>query len=238
MICRPQNIKFPFSKLNHTPEITQTYREVKTNNNIVSTHPPKTAIFIQDNYLAIPLITSHNIVSEDSNPTELIKDIIYQNNYSNEILTTMSQQLNRIEGTQNTQHKDIKTTITSTSTVESTPFFIPQELAPDVNLGYNSKLVSQLGEKLTELKINTLNQNSDTESNSSSSDNEESKISQLQDQFTNTQTHNEINKLRYQGGNTASTSRPQTLNYYPRPTFPDVQYEDKNLTSRSQQFLY
>ncbi|HEX9739225.1 MAG TPA: hypothetical protein VGA29_00510, partial [Ignavibacteriaceae bacterium] len=145
----------------------------------------------------------------------------------------MSQQLTRIEGNQN---KEIKTDIASISKhiqPESTPLFIPQEIDPNVNLGYNSKLVSQLGEKLTELKINTLNQNSDTESDNSSSENEESKISQLQNQFTNTQTHNEVNKLRYTG-NTASTSKPQTLNYYPRPTFPDVQYEDKNLTARSQ----
>ena len=92
MVCRPQGIKYPFSKLNQTPEVTQKYKEVKTNKIIVSTHPPKKAIFVQDNYLAIPLITGQTIVEDDSNPKELVKDIIYQNNYSNEILNTMSQQ--------------------------------------------------------------------------------------------------------------------------------------------------
>ena len=66
---------------------------------ITTIHPPKTSLIIQDNYLAVPLATGKQIDKEDSK--ELIKDVIYQNNCSNEILNTMSQQLNRIENNQN-----------------------------------------------------------------------------------------------------------------------------------------
>ena len=105
LICKPQGIDNPFLKVYQTPKVTQSYKDVKTNKYIISIHPPKSPIFIQDNYLAIPLVTGQDIVKDDSSPKELVKDIIYQNNYSNEILNTMSQQLNRIEGNQN---KEIK----------------------------------------------------------------------------------------------------------------------------------
>jgi len=51
---------------------------------------------MQDTYLATPLATGNDII-KDGSSKELIRDVIYQNNYSNKILNTMSQQLNRIE---------------------------------------------------------------------------------------------------------------------------------------------
>ena len=76
----------------------------------------------------------------------------------------MSQQLNIIEGNQNKEIKIEQGSSSSTSKPESNPLFIPQEIDVNVNLGYNSKLVTQLTEKLSILKINALNQNSDSSS--------------------------------------------------------------------------
>ena len=89
MICRPQGIDNPFLNIYQTPKITQEYKEVSSNKYITTIHPPKTSLIIQDNYLAVPLATGKQIDKEDSK--ELIKDVIYQNNYWNEILNTMSQ---------------------------------------------------------------------------------------------------------------------------------------------------
>ena len=55
---------------------------------------------MQDTYLATPLATGNDII-KDGSSKELIRDVIYQNNYSNEILNTMSQQLNKIKNNQN-----------------------------------------------------------------------------------------------------------------------------------------
>ena len=53
---------------------------------------------------------------------------------------------------------------------ESNLLFIPQQIDDNVNLGYSPKLVKELGEKLSNLKlnsglkINTINPNSDSSS--------------------------------------------------------------------------
>ena len=72
-----------------TPKITQEYKEVNSNKYVTTVHPPKTSLITQDNYLAVRLATGKQIDKEDSK--ELTKDVIYQNNYWNEILNTMSQ---------------------------------------------------------------------------------------------------------------------------------------------------
>ena len=61
----------------------------------------------------------------------------------------------------------------------------------------------------------------------------EFKISQLQERFTNNT--NEVNRLKFKG-NTTSTSRPNTLKYYRRPTFPDGQYEDRDSVLNCSQY--
>ena len=55
MGCRQQRIDNPFLKVYQTPQITQEYKEARTNKIITTIHHPKTAITIQDKYLAIPL---------------------------------------------------------------------------------------------------------------------------------------------------------------------------------------
>lgn len=233
MLCNEQGIKYPWQHIYTSPKITQTYKDIATNKEITSIHPPKTNINIQGTYLAIPLVKINT-------GQDITKDIIYQNNYSNEILNTIGQQLTRIDNRtlditkkEDIINENLKTlckhlkkveeteiddesntaSITNQITPISNPLFKPQELEENTNLGYNPKLVKELGEKLSELRINTINYDSDN-----SSDNEETKISQIQDQFIN---NTQINKLNFKG-NYASTSRPGTLNYYPRPTFPDV----------------
>ena len=119
MSCRQQGIDNPFLNIYESPKITQEYKDVKTNDKITAIHPPKTSITIQDKYLAIPLATINQ--RED-----LTKGIIYQNNYSSEILSTMSQQLNRIESNQN-KEVIIEKTSPSNQIIkpESNPLFIP-----------------------------------------------------------------------------------------------------------------
>ena len=182
-----------------SPKITQEYKDVKTNKNITAIHPPTTSITIQDKYLTIPLAAPNT----GSLKEELTKDIIYQNNYSNEILSTISQQLNRIESNQN-KEIIIKNTSLSNQINKhgSNPLFIPQQIDENASLGYSPKLDKELGEKLSGLKINIINQNSD-----SSSDDEELskfKISQIQEQFINNT--NEVDRLKFRG-NTTPTSR-------------------------------
>ena len=81
-------------QINQTPKITQEYKDLLTNEKTISIHPPKTVIKIQDKYIARPL----TVIENKDKIEDICKDIVYQNNYSNEILCTISQQLNRIEG--------------------------------------------------------------------------------------------------------------------------------------------
>src|SRR5581483_7262743 len=96
----------------------------------------------------------------------------------NENLKTVCKHLQKFEE----KDIDINSDTTSTTTQFVTnPLFKPQELIDNTNLGYSPKLVKELGEKLSSFQINALNE--DSESNSS--DDEEIRISQIQDQFVN-----------------------------------------------------
>ena len=91
LYCSGDKVSLP--DIYESPKITQEYKDIKSDQYVTTIHPPKTLISIEDKYIAKPLMMIDSTLPKE----ELTKDIIYQNNYSNEILNTIGQQLTIID---------------------------------------------------------------------------------------------------------------------------------------------
>ncbi|GKD83856.1 hypothetical protein Tco_1350695, partial [Tanacetum coccineum] len=94
-----------------------------------------------------------------------------------------------------------------------------------INLGrQDHHILQEIETKLSKLQISNINEESSSDISS------EDDISDIENQFK----ENEINKMRFTSRNTY-TPKPETRNYYNRPTLPDIQYEER---PTRQQALY
>ena len=217
-------IKYPFAKIN------MFQKEWKSNTisekKIVSTHPPLEEIKIKAQgveIIASPFKTTSN---EDENRMTKLKDIRsiqQQNNFSNQILGTISTQLNRIESKYFT--KDYKIDKENPEKeeekeIKGNPLFKPIKPLKLGGNKSNDELIKILTQKLTGMEIkdpscskNQVNFLSGSETSSIAS---EQLIENLQ---TSDQEEEQINKLK--------TWHKRSKKFYQRPTPPDLQFEEK-----------
>ena len=192
---------------------------------IVSTHPPLEEIKIKAQgveIIASPFKTTSN---EDENRMTKLKDIRsiqQQNNFSNQILGTISTQLNRIESKYST--KDYKPEREKPEKEEEkekkeNPLFKPIKPLKLGGNRNNDELIKILTQKLTGMEIKDpssskqVNFLSGTETTSIASEN---LIENLQ---TSEQEEDQINKLK--------TWHNRSKIFYQRPTPLDLQFEEK-----------
>ena len=228
-------IKYPFAKIN----IFQ--KEWKSNTiyekKIVSNHPHLEEIKIKAQGVEIIASPFKHISSneDDNRGTKLkdIKGIQQQSNFTNQILGTISTQLNRIEGKVSNRFKteteteekyftkDYKPENKEKETKQENPLFKP--IKP-LKLGSNSNrnnddLIKILTQKLSSIEIKDpssskqVNLLSGSETNSTAS---EQLIENLQN---SEQEEEQINKLK--------TWHQRSKKFYQRPTPPDLQFEER-----------
>ena len=191
-------------------------------------------IYIITSVIATPFKSIINDINDNQPSTKSdIKNIHCQNNYSNQILSTIASQLDRIENTH--PSKDPPSFFPREGGVPSKPLFQPFEFPTSTKITLNpqKQLLEQIQSKLDNLTlqekqksktINVLNQNSDSEETESIIETDK-EIQILESQFQNLglDESTSINKIRHER---LTTQRPKTKNYYPRPTPPDIQYEE------------
>ena len=99
-ICKDKGINYPFQEIDMNTYITKTWKTLN-NQNIISVHLPlETIAFNHENtsVIATPFKSIINDTNDNQPSTKLdIKNIHCQNNYSNQILSTIASQLDRIE---------------------------------------------------------------------------------------------------------------------------------------------
>ena len=146
-------IKYPFAKIN------MFQKEWKSNatseKKIVSTHPPLEEIKIKAQ--GVEIIASpykHISSNEDENRGTKLKDIKgiqQQNNFTNQMLGTISSQLNRIEGKSFTNK--YKTEDEEKETKQENPLFKPTKPLKLGGNRNNDDLIKILTQKLTTIEI-------------------------------------------------------------------------------------
>ncbi|KAK9739978.1 hypothetical protein RND81_03G001700 [Saponaria officinalis] len=144
----------------------------------------------------------------------VVNDIIkiyQQNNYSNQILQTIASQVDhvstKLDATKTKIGEPSKTIIQSPFNTKSQPHFKPQNLPYSIT----SKLAKEAG--------GSSSSSSSTDLLQKISSNDE--ISQIKAQFDDDQ---EVNRIK----NRRSWQNVSTRNYYPRPSPPDMQYEERS----------
>ena len=213
-------INYPFAEINMFQKewIPNTTSERK----VLSTHPPLEEIRIMAQgveIIASPFKTI-NTKEDDTRSIKLrdIKGIQQQNNFTNQILGTISSQLNRIE-------KIIHSNTIKTKEIEKEkekPLFQPSK---SLRLGGNKNnddLVKILTQKLAFMEIKDPSSSKDqiiflsgSETGSSVS---ETLIKNLEE---SNQDEKQINKIK--------TWHQRSNFFYQRPTPPDLQFEEKQL---------
>jgi len=220
------DIEFPFKTISSSPIFpifAKTYNDVTSNHKIISNYPPKKAVIIEENYIGTPLI---HAPKENTTHERNFQNIIYQNNYTNEILFTIGEQLDRIE------NKISEEEIGKEANIPPNNIFFPHPIDGDFNLG-NKDVVDELERRLKTLNItnniNTLRQKSDI-SDYENSSTEDENIEHLTHQFTNnkdtsvnmlTERFSNLNKIHQ------NNPKPTIRNYWSRPSLPDIQIEER-----------
>ena len=140
-----------------------------------------------------------------------IKGLQQQNNFTNKILGTTSSQVDRIE----------KNIPKSKEIEKEKPLFRTLEYYKPIKLGNkNNDLIKALSQKLETLNI-TYPSTSKRQINFLSGSETESSVSKEKTQSSD-QENDKINRIKYQ-----KTWQQGTRNYYPRPTPPDLLYEER-----------
>ncbi|GJU84681.1 hypothetical protein Tco_1292227, partial [Tanacetum coccineum] len=135
------------------------------------------------------------------------------------MLSTLGQQLDRIENISNTKTEEASTSASMSQSkkidIEENPIFIPYSIDKPINLGEQEAILKEINEKLLKLNINNINE-----------DDIEDDITDLENQFKD---NFEINKIKYN----TYTPTAEARNYYHRPTPPDMQFEERNTLSQA-----
>ena len=194
---------------------------------ISSSHPPKETILISTGNTNIPA-TPFKIPKEDSG----FKPVIEQNNFTNQSLHTIGKQLDKIE-----------TKIDKLSQPKSSPKEKPlvnfTDTASSSTALKSMTTLQKIDHMLTELKkekvVNVLQNNDvsvEEENTSDSSQDTEtsSAIQNIENIFQNIdlQPTFDLKRIRTHPVNPTSL----TKNWYPRPTPPDLQFEERNIQNQ------
>ena len=212
-------IKYPFAKINMFQKEWKS--NTTTEKKIVSTYPPLEEIKIKAQGVEIIASPFKNISSnEDENRMTKLKDIKgiqQQNNFTNQMLGTISTQLNRIESkyftkkykTEKETEKEIK---------QENPLFKsikPRKLGGN----RNDDLIKILTQKLSSIEIKDPSSSKNQVNFLSGSETGSSVSKQLIGNFQDSEEEeDQINKLK--------TWHQRTKNFYQRPTPPDLQFEE------------
>ena len=204
------NFNYPFAEISMFQKDWNTTSEKK-----VATHPPleEIKITIQGaEVIASPFKRTNPKEDETRYPNlKDIKGLQQQNNFTNQILGTISSQLDRIE----------KNIPKSKEIDKEKPLFRTPEYNKPIKLGNkNNDLIKALAQKLESLNI-TNPSTSKRQINFLSGSETESSVSEEQTQNSN-QEDDQINRIKYQ-----KTWQQGTINYYPRPTPSDLLYEER-----------
>ena len=220
-------INYPFAKIN------MFQKEWKSNatseKKIVSTHPPLEEIKIKAQ--GVETIASpfkHISSNEDENRVTKLKDIKglqQQNNFTNQILGTISFQLNRIEGksfTKTYKTENDKKSENEQDKKSENLFFKPTKPLKLGGSRNNDDLIKILTNKIAGMEVNDPSSSKDQinflsglETNSSVSE------TLIQNIETSEKEEEQINKLK--------TWHKRSKIFYQRPTPPDLQFEERQI---------
>ena len=218
-------IKYPFAKIN------MFQKEWKSNTTsekkIVSTHPPLEEIKIKAQ--GVEIIASpfkHISSNEDENRGTKLKDIKgiqQQNNFTNQMLGTISTQLNRIEGKEFTKvYKDENENNNKheKETKQENPLFKPIKPLKLGGNRNNDDLIKILTQRLSSIEIKDPSSSKEQVNFLSGSEISSIVSGQLKENLPNSeQEEDQINKLK--------TWHKRSKNFYQRPTPPYLQFEEK-----------
>ena len=214
-------IKYPFAKIN------MFQKEWKSNTisekKIVSTHPPLEEIKIKAQGVTIIASPFKHISSnEDENRGTKFKDIKgiqQQNNFTNQMLGTISTQLNRIEEKDFTKPYKIEKEKHEKETKQENPLFKPIKPLKLGGNRNNDDLIKILTQKLSSIEIKDPSSSKEQVNFLSGSETSSIVSGQLIENLQNSEQEEEqINKLK--------TWHQRSKKFYQRPTPPDLQFEE------------
>ncbi|CAL9028495.1 unnamed protein product, partial [Prunus brigantina] len=201
---------------------------------VVLSHPPVEAILITPGTKTI-VATPFKIQDPSDEPN---KRLVEQNNYTNQSLVIVGKQLDKIE----TKIDKLLPSAPKLKSIDK-PLVQFQELQPKFSLKTSStmKKIEGMLEQLTPLKpeksgVKVIGSPSFTIVNSSGSDSESSlqtiessNISKIENAFKNLELESELKVKRL-----TNKINPISLtkNWYPKPTPPDIQFEERNNLSQ------
>ena len=212
-------IKYPFEKINMFQKEwnSNTISEKK----IVSTHPPLEEIKIKAQGIEIIALPFKHISSnEDENRGTKLKDIKgiqQQNNFTNQILGTISTQLNRMESKNFT--KNYKPEKEEKEIKQDNPLFKPIKPLKLGGNRNNDDLIKILTQKLSSIEIKDPSSSKQVNFLSGSETSSIVSGQLIENLQTSEQEEEQINKLK--------TWHQRSKNFYQRPTPPDLQFEER-----------
>ncbi|CAJ2679503.1 unnamed protein product [Trifolium pratense] len=203
--CTEQKIINPFIQTNYLNVTTKTAKKwtTLTNKTVESVHPPLEAIKIESHNVSLEAYPFKSPENAD------IGKVQSQLNFSNTILSTIADQLDRVE-TQMSHTPHTNNKIESYKNFPLDPqrpiyklINVPEKDLSEVKLGPSKdEILDNLMKKLSDLSIN-------------------GKAKAQVNILEKSEDNSEVNRIRkhigYQG---------RTRNYYPRPSFPDLQFEE------------
>ena len=201
------NIDYPFVEISMFQKDWNTTTERK----VVSTHThlEEITIIVQGTEVIASPFKKIN-PKEDENRNSNLKDIKriqQQNNFTNKILGTISSQLDRIE----------KNFPKSNELTEYEKPILAKKLG-----NKNNDLIKILAKKLEAMNLTSTNPStSKRQLNILSGSKIESSLEEIQTNISD-QEDDQINRIKYQ-----KTWQQGTRKFYPRPTPPDLQYEER-----------
>ena len=218
-------IKYPFAKINMFQKEWKS--NTTSNKKIVSTHPPLEEIKIK--VQGVEIIASpfkHISSNEDENRGTKLKDIKgiqQQNNFTNQMLGTISTQLNRIEGKYSTKNKPENE---EKETKQENPLFKPIKPLKLGGHRNNDDLIKILTQWLSSIEIKYPSSSKEQVNFLSGSETGSTVSRQLTENLHNSgQEEDQINKLK--------TWHQRSKKFYQRPTPPDLQFEERQTKQNS-----
>lgn len=223
--------------------LTQEKWEKEDNTKVISTHPPVETIVI--NHKNAKVIASPYKIPESKDANKMV---IEQNNYTNTRLIVIGKQLDKIESKVD---KLIPQEITLKLKKEK-PLVKFQELKPESSLKVNPTMrkIEEMFKELTPVKpkpnkdkdkgkeeetsvsvlqfeVNSGSESAMSLESVSSQESETSNMSKIEQAFSNLQVNqdSQSHKVSRLTGKVNPTSL--TKNWYPKPTPPDVQFEER-----------
>ncbi|KAK9741649.1 hypothetical protein RND81_03G119500 [Saponaria officinalis] len=234
---------FSYSSIQVQSKLTKNWT-LTDGRTVTSVHPPPKSFKFSQGETEVEAHPYKVGRTNQSTDPVVVSDIIkvyQQNNYSNQILQTIASQVDhvstKLDATKTEISKPSKAIVQSPFNTKTQPHFNPQNLPYSITsklakeAGSSSSpssstdLLQKISTSLSQIASKNVNvitkpMNSDSESSERDSDSDDD-ISQIKAQFNDDQ---EVNRIR----NRRSWQNVSTRNYYPRPSPPDIQYEERS----------